>query len=409
MIWITRSPNLLTRKASRQSAKFSVLTQFRYLEYLSHVCPTAKETLQPLTYHTSVLYTGAKECMILTYKVKHNKDYSSELVKALKVAEFTLKQCTFSSKDVKHLGLKSMIANQILRKYGRNKKMKRVSSVNLIIPNQGIKVDKKARNIRIPCLKLSFYYQFPNNFRKINQIEVNNQYIFVSVTVLEPIPIDNDNKWIGVDLNTTGHCAVVGVPSNGKVYKLGKKALHIRKKYMQIRRMFQIQGINLQLKQVKRRESSIIKDLDHKISRKIIEIAKENNAGIVLEDLKNIRKTAKINKSFKYLLNSWSFYQLKNFIDYKAKLHGIPIAYIDPRNTSKTCSRCGRIGSRMAKQFKCLCGHVDHADVNASFNIAQRKQASVNLVQTEMYQREALILPNGSAGNETATIEPSLL
>ncbi|MHA2225800.1 MAG: RNA-guided endonuclease InsQ/TnpB family protein [Candidatus Hodarchaeales archaeon] len=351
--------------------------------------------------------------MILTYKVKHNKDYSVELTKARKVAEFTLKQRTFSSKDVKHLGLKSMIANQILRKYGRNKKIMRIRRVNLIIPNQGIKVDKTAKVIRIPCLKLTFDYCFPNNFEKINQIEVNNQNIFVSVTVLESIPIDNDNKWIGVDLNTTGHCAVVGIPSNGKVHKLGKKALHIRKKYMQIRRMLQKRGVNRQLGRVKRRESRIIKDLDHKVSRKIIEIAKECNAGIVLEDLKNIRKTTKARKSFKYSLNSWSFYQLKTFIDYKAKLLGIPVTYIDPRNTSKTCSRCGRIGSRTDKKFECLylvdCGHVDHADVNASFNIAQRMHASVNLVQTEMSQRGSLITPDSNAVNESATIEPTLL
>ena len=347
--------------------------------------------------------------MILTYKVKHSKDYSVELAKARKIAEFTLRQRTFSSKDVKHIGLKSMIANQILRKYGRNKKIKRVRSVNLIIPGQGIKVDKSTKVIRIPCLKLSFDYRFPNNFVKINQIEVNNQYIFVSVTVPEPITIDNDNKWLGVDLNTTGHCAVVGILETGKVYKLGKKALHVRKKYMQIRRMLQKRGANRQLKRVKRREARIIKDLDHKISRKIVEIATENHAGIVLEDLQNIRKTAKSSKSFKYSLNSWSFYQLKTFIDYKAKLRGIPVAYIDPRNTSKTCSRCGRIGSRTDKIFRCLCGHIDHADVNASFNIAQRKHASVNLVQTEMYQRGSLITPNSNAVNESATIEPTML
>ena len=156
--------------------------------------------------------------MILTYKIKHNRDYTDELEKARKVAKFVLKQRTFSSKNVKHIGLKSMIANQILRKYGRNKKVKRIRSVNLIIPNQGIKVDKKARSIRIPCLKLSFEYQFPNKFTKINQIEVNNQFIFVSVSIPEAKPIDNNNKWIGIDLNTTGHCAVVGIPETGKIY-----------------------------------------------------------------------------------------------------------------------------------------------------------------------------------------------
>lgn len=311
--------------------------------------------------------------MILTYKIRHDRDFSDELRKARKVAEFAVRNRTFSSKDVKHIGLKSAISNQILRKYGKNKNIKRVKSVNLVVPNQGIKVDMAQRRIHIPCLQFEFNYQFPNKFTKINQIEISPEYAFVSVTVPERAEIET-NRWIGVDLNTTGHIAVVANTESGNVLKLGKKAEHIHKKYRDIRKTMQKGGKYRKAKQLRNRESRVVKDLNHKISRKIVEVAEVYQAGIHLENLASIRK-AKHSKSFRYSLNSWSFYQLQKMIEYKAKLLGIPVAYIDPRYTSQRCSRCQLLGHRQGKIFKCpYCGHVDHADANAAFNIAQHRE-----------------------------------
>ena len=311
--------------------------------------------------------------MILTFKVKYNRDLSHELNLAHKVAEFALKTGSRSSKDVKHIGLKSVIANQILRKYSKDKKAKRVRNVVLTIPNQGIKVDKNNRQITIPSLKLDLDYQFRNDFKKINQIEINRDYAFVSVTINEPSTRKVDG-YLGVDRNTTGHVAVVGNPSTGKVLKLGKQAEYIHKKYKSIRRDLQKKGKYGLVKRIKHRESNIVRDLNHKISRKIIDTADKNNVGIKLEDIQQIRKHVKSRKGFRYSLNSWSYYQLEQMIKYKAELLGIPVVYVEPAYTSQNCSLCGHLGVRNDKKFKCpSCGHVDHADSNASFNIALRQ------------------------------------
>lgn len=220
--------------------------------------------------------------------------------------------------------------------------------------------------IMIPSLKLELNYYFPNTFSKINQIEINKEYAFISTTIPEN-PEYEPESYVGVDLNATGHVAVTANPETGKVMKLGKKAQHAHKKYSNIRKKLQKQGKFKKLKQIKNREGRIIKDLNHKISKGIVEFAHKTKSGLRLEDLKGIRKACST-KSFRYSLNSWSFYQLKTMIEYKAKLLGVPVSYVDPQNTSKTCSKCGLIGKRDKKSFKCpFCGHVDNADVNAAF------------------------------------------
>ena len=313
---------------------------------------------------------------ILTFKIKHNKDFSAELKRARQIAKFALRTRSRSSKDVKHLGLPSSISNQILKKYSANKKLKRISSAKLTIPSQSIRLLEN-KLIKIPCLKLELGYNFNKEFIKINQIELDNKYAYVSVLVQDK-PEVKVNNYLGVDRNTTGHCAVVAIPKTGKVYKLGKAAFHIHRKYKKIRMHLQKANAKRMLKKIRHREKNIIKDINHKVSNKIIKLAQENNCGIKLEKLGGIRKSkggknSKLNKSgesFKSSINTWEFYQLQSMIEYKAKICGIPVIYIEPAYTSQTCSRCSTIGIRKQKKFSCHCGHVDHADSNAAFNIA---------------------------------------
>jgi putative transposase len=125
------------------------------------------------------------EKSILTYKVKHGRDFTAELAKAFKVAEYAVRNKhikNLSSSMVKHIGLKSVISCQILRKYGRCKTIKKVRNVKLIIPGQAVKL--KGDIVYISSLKLEINFAYQKDLiTKINQIELDNEYVYVSCEV----------------------------------------------------------------------------------------------------------------------------------------------------------------------------------------------------------------------------------
>lgn len=313
-----------------------------------------------------------------TYNVKHNLDLKEMLKVSKELVSYALNNHCNSSAQVCYFGLKSAIANGLIRKYCRQKGLKEVS--NIVIPinsTQHFRWD--GLHIYIPCLKaeLSFLHVFNPEVIKPLYIELDEEYAHI-VCEVEHIDEYEPETRLGVDRNTTSHCVVASIPETGKTFKLGKSCQHIHTKYSKLRRHAQKEGAKKnrhkyrKVKKLKHRESNIIKDINHKTSKEIVEIAKANKSIIVLEDLTDIRKTTKSRKSFRYSLNSWSFYQMESFIGYKAHLQGVPVAFVEPAYTSQECSRCGNIGHRDGKQFQCGCGHRDHADVNAGFNIAHR-------------------------------------
>jgi len=164
-----------------------------------------------------------------TILVKHSTDYTDLLSKARRVAEWAVaNKYQISSKFVKHIGLPSAISNQVLRKYGMNDKVRDVKSVKLTIPRNkdGIRITDD-HTIQVGCLKISFkcWYDL-SDVSKINQIEVDNKYYYITFDVPEENQYEA-NGFIGIDLNATGHSAVIAI--GAKILKRGKQAPPIKK------------------------------------------------------------------------------------------------------------------------------------------------------------------------------------
>lgn len=130
------------------------------------------------------------------------------------------------------------------------------------------------------------------------------------------------------------------------------------------------------LKRLSGREKTTATIINHTISKNIVLDCKSKVKGIAIEDLKNIRKTTAKQSRMKRKknrtrMNQWSYYQLRYFLEYKAKREGVKLVVVKPNYTSKTCSCCHHIGNRNGKLFVCdNCGARFDADYNAAKNIA---------------------------------------
>lgn len=194
----------------------------------------------------------------------------------------------------------------------------------------------------------------------------------------------DEDKVLGVDLGV----AIPAYISTNKGYF--RKALGSAEDFLRIRLQMQSRRRRLQKKvslargahgrkrklqaltRLKEKERNWVRTYNHKLSKEIVKAAeKERCRTINLEFLKGYGKNA----SNSFILRNWSYYELQQFIEYKAKKVGIDVAYVDPYHTSQTCSKCGHYepGQRPDQEtFECKkCGFKDNADYNASKNIAK--------------------------------------
>jgi putative transposase len=118
----------------------------------------------------------------------------------------------------------------------------------------------------------------------------------------------------------------------------------------------------------------------HALAKALVAFCKANGIEIiVIGKLTGIRKGKDWGKKGNQKLHAWQFDRFTRLLAYKAEAAAIKIEQVSERNTSKTCSSCGKVGNRikrglfLCKNKKCKQYKVPvNADLNGARNILNK-------------------------------------
>ena len=203
-------------------------------------------------------------------------------------------------------------------------------------------------------------------------------YLHIPVTkAVEDFQKECVRHVVGIDRGL--HFLAVSYDEQGKTkFVSGKKIATKRHKFQEVRKQLQAKGTKSakrKLKAISGRENRWMSDVNHQISKTLVQkygkdtlFVLENLAGVSFEE-SNLSRTAKQN----YDLRSWSFYQLEQFLTYKAHENRSEVLKVSAKYTSQRCPKCGIIRKANRDHHKhlysCQCGYKSNDDRIGAMNI----------------------------------------
>jgi putative transposase len=204
-------------------------------------------------------------------------------------------------------------------------------------------------------------------------------YLFATAHAEEP-PTGDVEDVIGLDLGIVN----LAVDSDGNQHS-GRHVNRLRRRHRRLRAKLSAKWTRSSrrlYRKRRRKERRFATHVNHTISKRIVAEAQRTKRAIALEELHGIRDRVRVRRPQRATLHSWSFSQLRSFIEYKAKLAGVRVILVDPRNTSRTCPACGHCAKENRPDqatFLCQrCGLAGLADLIAAVNVRLRGWAAVN-------------------------------
>lgn len=204
-------------------------------------------------------------------------------------------------------------------------------------------------------------------------------HIPVTKTTDEELTPDNVKHVVGLDRGL--RFIVTGYDEGGNTtFISGKDVMAKRDRFQKVRDELQAKGTKSAkraLKRISGRENRWISDVNHQISKTLVDrygsgtlFAVEDLAGVSFSEENLSNRTKKQRKD----LRTWSFYQLEQFLTYKAEAVGSEVLEVKPDYTSQRCPKCGRIlkanRHHEIHEYICdCCGYRSNDDRVGAMNI----------------------------------------
>nr|MDO8100860.1 transposase [Candidatus Njordarchaeota archaeon] len=276
-------------------------------------------------------------------------------------------------------------ATGILRNYRhalrKNPKTKKPYASKLMLADcYGFKITNDGK-LRLPIRAREYVYIPLNSYvlRSIKGYTVRSVCLTpctMSLAFSKETAHINPAGLIGIDRNLD-NITTASSERTVKRYDLSN-ATEIRENCRQVKRSFKRNDYRI-MKRLYSKYGRIQKNkvnwILHNTSANIVKQAKENQFGIVMENVKGIRKLYKRgnyqSRDYRARMNGWSYAELQRQIEYKARWEGIPVYYVNPSKTSSVCATCGcSIAECVGRKVYCpRCNRLADRDENAALNI----------------------------------------
>jgi len=255
------------------------------------------------------------------------------------------------------------------------------------------KIDFNTKILRLAVLNRRWvelklkWYSYLNKYLdgswRLGEIQVSyrDRRIYVYLTFSKEVKLGEPKTVMGVDVNSNNVTYTI-VDLNGNLISMGVipfrglgRALHLKKLAEELQKKCPkswrfLRWVRRARARWLKRARNILIDSSHYIAKRLVEIAKEYSAVIVLEDLEKLRERVNGNR-LSWELQLWYYRRVQSFVEYKALVESIKVVYADPRGTSKTSPNRKPLVF-INYRFVKLGDTVTTRDIIASWNLALR-------------------------------------